>query len=170
MPRILNPKHEEMAISLSKGETQTAAYMAAFGITAKSSAESSAARLMKHARYGNLIRARRDELRQLESAKERQVLDLVGDQPVSKTWIMRQLGHVVTLARQANNLPAMNKALELLGKEHGMFKETKGKTKVSLDDLSLDDLQKLLSELESDPEVIAGMAEDSALNRSSDDA
>lgn len=165
MPRILNPKHEEIALRLSKGETQTAAYRATFNTSTDRSAATGAGRLMGHERYGPQIRARRDELLQLESVKERQVLDLADNQPPTRAWIMAQLGHVVRMGRQAGNLAAMNKALELLGKVEGMW-DVKGKKDVSLDDLSLDDLRKLATELENDPDVIAAMAEDSALDRS----
>lgn len=169
MPRIINPKHEEIAISLSKGETQTNAYLAAFGCKSRRSAENGASRLMKHSRYGDQIRARRDELIQLERAKERQVLDLADNSPPTKTWIVAQLKHVVAMGRQAGNLAAMNKALELLGKVDGVW-DAKAKRTLSLDDLSLEDLQKLADELAADPDVIAAMAEKSALNLSTDEA
>jgi hypothetical protein len=57
---------------------------------------------------------------------------------------------------------AANKALELLGREIGMFSRPE-ETEIRLDNLSVDDLRKLAAELEADPDVIAALEEKSAL-------
>lgn len=55
-------------------------------------------------------------------------------------------------AKKGNQNSVVNKSLELLGKELGMFVDRSDVT-MSLDQLTLDDLRKLATELEKDPDV-----------------
>jgi hypothetical protein len=118
---------------------------------------------MKHRQHGPLIRDRVLELRKIGTANERQALDIAGgNRPITKSWVLAKLKEIADLAINGGSLSAANKAIELIGKEIGMFVD-KSETKITLDSLSLADLEALAAELESDPEVQAALSEQQAL-------
>lgn len=127
MPILANTQHEKFVRELVKGSTKGDAYLAA-GYKAKSAAVASAAasRLLKDVK----IQARLLEIQQ--AAQDKTVL--------TKTWVLEKLIENVQRAMQSTPVldregkptgeyryegSVANRALELLGKEQGMFVERK---------------------------------------------
>jgi hypothetical protein len=81
---------------------------------------------------------------------------------ISRAWVLLELRENAERAKKRGQGAVVNRALELIGKEIGIFVDQPQK-KIGLDDLSLETLEALLAELEADSEVIAGMAEQSTL-------
>lgn len=153
MQALKNAKHEHFAQLVSNGETAARAYvMAGY---AESGARQNSARLMTN----DDIRARIESLR---AAKEQQhaaaVTQVVKEAAIDKAWVMAQLVENVRMAKQAEpvldqegnpigeyrqNINAANKALELLGKEFGMFVDRKEVRSGPLDGLPPEDLKAL---------------------------
>jgi phage terminase small subunit len=126
-----NAKHEHFCQLIANGESATQAYVLA-GYSEKG-AGPSAARLLKNAPVCERIAYLR-ALKEQQHAEVRQaVIEKAG---LTKEWIIAQLMENVAMAKAAEpvrdsegnetgeykqNLPAANKALELLGTEIGMF-------------------------------------------------
>jgi phage terminase small subunit len=100
MPVLDNARHEAFAQHLAKGMPASEAYAKA----GYAESRSSASRLLTNAN----IAARVAELKTMTA--ERVVVD--------REWVLAKL---IENASQADNLNASNKALELVGKELGMF-------------------------------------------------
>lgn len=148
-----NAKHEHFAQLVSNGETATRAYELA-GYSANG-AKQSAARLLTNAD----MRARIAYLRsKKEQAHGQQVQQVLQEAALDKAWVLRRLARIVDMGMAAEpvmdaegnpigefkaNLPAANKALELIGKEAGMFIDRKEIRTSSLDGLEHDDLKQL---------------------------
>ena len=120
MPILSNPRHERFAQELAKGKSNTAAYIEA-GFRAKAnSAAVNANKLLKHAnvsaRVAELLE-KRDEMarKATEKATERLSID--------REWVMAELIEIAQAAKSSEDYAPANKALELLGKELGMFIE-----------------------------------------------
>jgi hypothetical protein len=149
MPKLPNPKHEAFALSLSQGKSQTAAYIDGFKVE-RASAGTNASKLLRDAVRGPLIRERVAELCSIRAkveADEKAVRD--GTVRVSRAWIIQKLQLIAETAIDAGRHAPAARALELLGKEIGMFTDLDDR-KVSLESLSMDDLLKLSNELERD--------------------
>lgn len=101
MPVLDNARHEAFAQAIVKGMSADAAYQHA-GFRAN---RSNAARLNANEH----VRSRVAELQQMA----------VGEVIVTREWIIAKLVENA----QSDNVAGSNKALELLGKEHGMFVE-----------------------------------------------
>jgi len=127
MPALPNAKHERFVLELLAGKSQSEAYLAA-GYSAKSVAVASAAatRLLKDP----TIAARLEELQAAAAAKA----------ALSKSWVLEKLRENVERAMQATPVldrdgkptgeyvyqgSVANRALELIGKEQGMFIDRK---------------------------------------------
>lgn len=102
MPTLENPKHEAFAQGLAKGLSASVAYVAA----GYRESRSSASRLSTNA---NIV-ARVAELQAMVA--ERVVVD--------RQWVLSKLIENATNTQETNP-SASNKALELIGKEIGMF-------------------------------------------------
>lgn len=70
----------------------------------------------------------------------------------SSTDILRDIEEVYTLALEKGNFTAALRAKELLGRECGLFSASK-KKKVSLADLSEEDLNRLIQDIEAQIKV-----------------
>lgn len=133
MPILENPRHERFAQGLAKGLSASEAYEAA-GFKPSRAAAS---------RLSTKVNVQ-------ERVKELQGRVVEGIQ-ISKQWVMEQLVDNVVKAKEAKEFAPANKALELLGKEVGMFKdriEHTGKgggpiQTVDLSNFSNDDLDRL---------------------------
>ena len=132
MAVLTNARHEHFAQLVAGGKTPPAAYVLA-GYSEAGAAQS-ANRLLKNADV--LLRV--EELRKSveEPARERAIEKAA----VDKAWVLSELIEVVKMAKAAEpvldndgnpigeykqNLGAANKALELVGKELGMFVDRK---------------------------------------------
>lgn len=156
---LSNGKHEHFCQLVANGESGTKAYVLA-GYSEQGAA-ASASRLLKNAQIC-------ERLAFLRSMKEEQhaevVREVVTKAGLTKEWIIAQLMENVAMAKQAEpvldrkgeftgeyqqNLPAANKALELLGSEIGMFikKQEVGKPG-EFNDLSDAELERQRVELE----------------------
>jgi phage terminase small subunit len=103
MPALANPRHERFAQELVKGASASDACRAV-GIDPRNST-----RLMKN-----------DEIsRRVDELQERAVSDVL----LSREWVLEQLVDNATKAKQAGDFGPSNQALNLLGKELGMFIE-----------------------------------------------
>lgn len=160
---LKNAKHEHFAQLVSKGKTPPKAYVLA-GYSEAGSAQS-ANRLLKNADVARRI----EELRKTveEPSRERAIEKAALD----KAWVLAQLAENVAMAKQAEpvtdnegnptgeyrqNLNAANKALELIGKELGMFVDRKEVRSGPLDDVPPEQLKALEDALSGLVEAGAG--------------
>lgn len=126
-----NAKHEHFCQLYANGESATQAYVLT-GYSAQGAGPSSA-RLLKKAPVCERIAYLRAMKERDHAASRQAVIDKAG---LNKEWVIAQLMENVAMAKQAEpvldadgketgeykqNLPAANKALELLGVELGMF-------------------------------------------------
>lgn len=161
MPALTNQKHEAFVQMVFQDEPASRAYVAA-GYTAKNSntAEAAASRLLSDVR----VSARLAELRAAKAA------NLVATTTVTKAWVIERLVRAAEIcgAERAVKLKVLpkgekepveveitkmdsaglNRALELIGKELGMFIDRKDIRVSSLADLSRDQIQAFLQELD----------------------
>ena len=106
MPVLSNARHEAFAQALAKGKSADAAYeMAGF-----------------KANRGNATRLKANESIQKRVAELQAITTdrVIERSVIDKQWVMARLQENA-LAHQASNPGASNKALELIGKEFGMF-------------------------------------------------
>ena len=159
MPSLKNAKHEHFAQLVSNGESATRAYALA-GYSEKGAKQSSS-RLLTNADVCARIADLRQQKEQKHSAA---VATVVAEAAIDKAWVLSQLVENVQMAKAAEpvldhegnptgeykqNLSAANKALELLGKELGMFVDRKEVRTGMLDALPHDDLKALRDALSS---------------------
>lgn len=154
-----NAKHEHFCQLVSNGESATVAYELA-GYSAQGAA-ASASRLLKKAE----ICERLAFLRSLKEKQHAEVVSAVVEKAgLTKEWIISQLMENVAMAKAAEpvldsegkptgeykqNLPAANKALELLGSEIGMFiKKAEVGKPGEFQDLADDELDRQIAEAE----------------------
>lgn len=103
MPALTNARHEKFAQELAKGVSASDACRAV-GIDPRNST-----RLMKN-----------DEIsRRVDELQERAVSNVL----LSREWVLEQLVDNANLAKAAGDFGPSNQALNLLGKELGMFVE-----------------------------------------------
>ena len=138
MPVLQDPRLEIIAQHLSDGATQTDAYAAAYPNTTRASSAASAARLLADVNKRLAVDSRVAEiLREREAARVVALKVEAKKTGLSKAWVLEQLRANYERAMQAE--PVMrdgeptgeyryegsvaNKALELIGKEFGMFIE-----------------------------------------------
>lgn len=151
MGPLKHPKHEHFAQLVSNGENAARAYVLA-GYK-ESGARQNAQRLMTK----DDVRSRVQELLNAKAAAhDAAVKQAAQEVAIDKAWVLRRLVQNVDTAQQAvpvtdregnptgeyqQNLAAANKALELIGKELGMFVDRKEVRTGTLDGLEHDDLK-----------------------------
>jgi phage terminase small subunit len=126
-----NAKHEHFCQLVSNGESATQAYILA-GYS-ENGAKQGASRLLTNVDVCSRIEYLR---RQKEEIHKETVAEAIQQVGISKQWVIEQLVENVMIAKAAEpvldnegrptgeyrtNLPAANKALELIGVELGMF-------------------------------------------------
>lgn len=113
MPVLKNAKHELFAQGIAKGLAASQAYKSAGYTASGNAADACASRLLTDAK----VQARVADL------QSRVVTDIL----LTREWVIEQLIDNVRQAKGGDKLdgPTANKALELLGKELGMFIERK---------------------------------------------
>lgn len=105
MPALTNARHEKFAQELAKGKSASEAYVAAgYG-----ESRSAASRLSTNVN----VQARVAEL------QERAAANVV----ISREWVLEQLVDNASQAKQQGDIGPSNQALQLIGKEIGMFVE-----------------------------------------------
>lgn len=150
---LKNAKHEHFARLVSTTETPARAYVLA-GFSEKG-ARPSANRLLRNAD----VCSRVEHLRSIKEQQHAKTVTAVVERAgLSKEWVIEQLMENVRMAKAAEpvvdsegnptgeykqNINAANKALELLGKEVGMFIDRKEIRTGELDGLAHDDLKQL---------------------------
>lgn len=139
MPILTNQKHEHFASLVAKGVDREQAYIDA-GFS-ENGARTSSHRLLQ-----------RDDIQSRVNEIKNKLLDKVQEKAaVDKAWVIDQLIENVKLGKcetvdeetgkvRVPNLPAANKALELIGKELGMFIDRKEIRTGPLQDLPDDQL------------------------------
>ncbi|UQS95217.1 terminase small subunit [Pseudanabaena phage Pam5] len=105
MPALANPRHERFAQELAKGKSASEAYVAA----GYEESRSAASRLSTNVN----VQARVTEL------QERAATNV----SISREWVLEQLVENARLAKEAGDISPSNQALNLIGKELGMFVE-----------------------------------------------
>jgi phage terminase small subunit len=162
MPILRNPKHEAFAHLVAKGASATDAYTSV-GYKGKG-AHASAHRLLQNAEISTRVAELQNNIVQAVTEKT----------AVSKAWVLEQLVDVIRKAKQDVEVydrqgrptgeyvfqgMVANKALELVGKELGMFVDRKDMTvrAVSLDQIPQDEL--LAAAAEAGLGIDASMAE-----------
>jgi hypothetical protein len=138
MAVLKNIKHERFAACIASGCTNPEAYKAA-GFVSKYP-DQAASRL----KNTPTVKARIEELtaritnRAAKKATERAA--------ITKEWILLELqDNAMKAAEVKGGSSVRNRALELLGKEFGMFQEKEPTKPLTLEDLSTEDLEKLLA-------------------------
>ncbi|PGH59449.1 hypothetical protein CRT60_00255 [Azospirillum palustre] len=129
MARLKNEMWEKFANAMARGVNQT-----------NSALEAGYSDVSAHVRGCELakkpdIRARIEELQR--KAEKATVAALA----VDRQWVLRELVANAEAARTAKNQNAVNRALELVGKELGMFVDRKMDVKSPLDTLNAPQLQ-----------------------------
>ena len=129
----LSAKREKFARCIIQGMTQADAYRKSYNVKTNTKNETIQANASRIA-ADSMVKARLDELR----------APIIAKIQLTREWVLEQLIENVSMGKAADpiigkdgehtgelkqNLPAANKALELLGKEIGMFVE---KSKVDL--------------------------------------
>ncbi len=162
MPKISNKRYELFAVGLADGKPAKIAYAEAFGCS-PGAASVNASRLLQHELHGLTIRARVSELREQRQKQEDMAVEkAVEKAAISRGWVLQELRENADRAKKRGQGAVVNRALELIGREIGMFGDAPPK-KIGLDDLNLEALEALAAELEHDPDVIASMAEQTTL-------
>lgn len=126
MPILKNAKHEMFAHSIAKGSSPGKAYSAA-GYTGKG-ADQSAAKLLKNTKIISRIEEIKSNIAQIAESKA----------GIDKAYVLGMLQKNLEIAMQKHSIIGVNgkskyvyegnvanRALELMGKELGMFKEHK---------------------------------------------
>lgn len=129
MPALQNPKHERFAQELASGKTAEESYVTAGYKPSRANAS--------HLQHKHNISQRIDEiLTQRESIHTQATADAIKSLSLTKQWVIETLMENVAKAMQAKAMTnddgdpigefqyqgsVANKALELLGKEMGMF-------------------------------------------------
>jgi hypothetical protein len=129
MPALTNPKHERMAQELANGKSADAAY-----VTAGYKPNHGNAGALRQKQYISIRVA--ELLAERESIQAQATADAVKSVGLTKAWVIETLMENVAKAMQAKAMTnddgdsigefqyqgsVANKALELLGKEMGMF-------------------------------------------------
>jgi hypothetical protein len=119
--------------------------------------------LLRHEVHGLAIRARVSQLRaERQRQEDRAVEKAVEKTAISRGWVLQELRENVDMAKRRGQGAVVNRGLELIGREIGMFADQPPK-KLGLEDLTAEALDTLIAELEADPEVIAAMTKPLAL-------
>lgn len=153
MEPLSSAKHEHFAQLVSNGENATRAYVLA-GYS-ENGAKQSAARLLTNADLCARIAYLRSKK---EEAHGQSVQKVLQEAALDKAWVLKRLARIVDMGMAAEpvkdadgnpsgeyraNLNAANKALELIGKEAGMFIDRKEIRTGELDGLGHDELKQL---------------------------
>lgn len=158
MPALVNPKHERLAQELANGLEQSEAYMLATGGKNRAAARASASRLLAGA-SGDAIRKRVAEiLAQRETIRAKGVAKAIEKTAATEEWIINKLIENVERASTAEPVldskgnptgeyrydgAVVNRSLELLGKQRGMFIDRKEIRTSPLASMSPDELRAL---------------------------
>lgn len=143
MATLSNARHERFAQEVANGQSGTQAYLTAGYPTNAKAAGVSASRLLENPKVKDRIA---EILTERESIRQREVTEAVKAASLSKQWVLERLMENADRALQRQpvlddegapigeytyNGSVANRALELLGKEVGMFIDRKD---VSIDD------------------------------------
>ena len=144
MPVLDNIKWERFAKEVAAGKSYTGAYKS-IGGKAKDPAKAASA-LASHPE----IRERIEELARRVTNK---TMERVGERvALTKNWVLDKLVENVEKAMTAKSGSSIaNRALELLGTELGMFRNDGPRKPITLEDLSDEDLMKMLRPEEPTP-------------------
>jgi phage terminase small subunit len=118
MPVLPNPRHERFAQELAKGKSAAEAYELAGYKPNRGNASVLKQQESILSRVSELLAAR-------EKIEERATEKAVEKTAITKAWIIEQLVDNVREAKQNGQTGPANRALELLGKELGMFIDRK---------------------------------------------
>ncbi len=141
MPVLPDPKHERFASLVASGKNKTEAYKSA-GFTAKFPEQ--AAWKMAN---GSQVKSRIEELTARVSDK---IVQRTAEKvATTKEWVLEKLRDNAEEALSVKGGSAVaNRALELLGKELGLFREPEVKVPTKLEDLPQETLEAMLAEAE----------------------
>jgi len=124
--QLNNARHELFARNLSRGMTQIDAYEAAGFPRNNGNASVLARKEGIKIRVSELMDDNRAKM--VEAVSPSRAREIVADSHeelgLTKYWVLHELMENVKLAREAASFQASNKALELLGKEMGMFRDS----------------------------------------------
>lgn len=154
---LKNAKHEHFCQLVSNGESATQGYILA-GYS-ENGAEQGSSRLLRNVN----VCSRLDYLRKLKEQKHSETVNkVIEESGITKEWIINELIDNVKIAKSAEpvldndgnpigeyrtNIPAANKALELLGSELGMFvKKIESGKPGDFERMSDDELERRLNE------------------------
>lgn len=144
MPVLRNAKHEHFAQLIAGGLSAPKAYASA-GYSEQGAAQS-ANRLLRDAEVSRRV----DELR--SAASERAIEKAA----IDRAWIIEKLVENAKAAAAAEDFGPSNRALELLGKEVGMFIDRKEIRTGSLDEMKPDELRDLREAIAAERAARAG--------------
>lgn len=153
MPRLKNKKHEKFSQFLAVGYNKAQAYIAAGFKPNRSNASS----LSQDPLIINRVKELKDQKFLLENEGDEVAIQnqKVESHDVDKKWVMQQLIGNAKSCMAGNQRSAANRALELIGKELGMFIDrSEVHTTGDLAKLSDEELIKRLQEELEKPESI----------------
>lgn len=164
MPELKNLRHERFAQLVAQGSSQKAAHENAGFTRAKDHAKAGChlAKLPQiKERIAEIIAMRDRIYREAQDSAAKKVAEAIGGRlGLSREWVLEQLIDNVNIAKSLKqvtdsegkpigefkvDLPAANKALELIGKELGMFIERKMQVKSPFDELGVTEQQQVLA-------------------------
>lgn len=132
MARLKNDNWEKFAQAMARGVNQT-----------NSALEAGYSTTSAHVRGCELAK-RKDVRARIEELQQRAEKAAVAALAVDRQWVLRELVANVEAARDSKNQNAVNRALELVGKEIGMFIDRKMDVKSPLEALNASQLQQLI--------------------------
>lgn len=124
MGRLKDRKQELFANGVASGLTKTEAFRRA-GYSAKSTAHSSRMAAYPHvaARIQELTDEQLHKEKRLNESRRTLLIEKSATATDIKEWLQLELVHNVGLARDLGNVPAANKALELIAKMNGILRD-----------------------------------------------
>jgi hypothetical protein len=147
-----NAKHERFAQLLADGLPQHVAYSKA-GLAGKNPRSASTMLLKRNVSIGERVEA---ILNERSSVRAKGIAKAIETTAMDETWVLEQLREVAAMAKAARpvlnskgepigeyqaNLGAANRALELIGKQNGMFIERKEIRTGLVDDWPRDEIK-----------------------------
>jgi hypothetical protein len=138
MPVLENTRWELFAKQVAAGKTYTNAYKS-LKSKAKDPAKAGSALASNPE-----VRGRIDEL--ARRATNKCIERVSARVAITKEWVLRELLDNAELAKADGSWAARNRSLELVGKEIGMFGDQEPPKPPRLEDLSDEDLQRMLAE------------------------
>lgn len=124
MGKLKDVKQEKFAVGLASGLSQVAAYMKA-GYSEKSKNHASKMARYPHVqeRVAELVEEATHKENRLTDARRTMLINQAASAADIKTWLQLELVANIAMARDLGQIPAANKALEMIAKMNGIIRD-----------------------------------------------